>query len=98
MTRMNMKEHVLQGDVEMANELDLCARYSLLRATKAIKKYDYQEANHWVAEYKRCSHELEELMEKKLNAEKEKRQLDQLVKTLQAKGVNIQIIRGIKNA
>ncbi|WP_078430453.1 hypothetical protein [Alkalihalobacterium alkalinitrilicum] len=95
---MNIKEHVLKKDVEMANELDLCARYSLLRASRAIKKSDYQEANHWINEYIKCSQELEELMDRKLNVEREQRQLDQLVKTLQAKGVNIQIIRGIKNA
>ncbi|WP_209121557.1 hypothetical protein [Alkalihalobacillus sp. BA299] len=91
---MNVTQHVLPEDLEMAIKLHHCSIHCLKRAFSELEfNSDYKEAQRWVNDFQKCYRELEELSEKKLQHDKWERQLIKISEDMKMKGIEIQIIR-----
>ena len=86
--------NVLKEDKELATELVQCCDYSLFRARTAMldRSVDVHErleqAEKWVAEFKRCKRDLDKLVRKKEEHDK----LVQLVEVMKERGIDIAIV------
>jgi hypothetical protein len=85
---MNLQNLVLSKDLRLATNLYECCYSCLNRARMEFYRDNLDEAERWVKEFERCKRDLDELIKRK----KEHDQLVQLVETLKARGIDIEII------
>ncbi|BBW97259.1 hypothetical protein ACPVTF_04010 [Geobacillus icigianus] len=85
--------NVLEQDRELAEKIWGCGCLYLDYARVAWVNGQFDEADRWVEEYRRCRRELDELLRRK----REHDQLAELIATLQERGINITAIIGKGN-
>ncbi|WP_339195184.1 hypothetical protein NSU02_08040 [Aeribacillus sp. FSL W8-0870] len=80
--------NVLEQDRELAEKLWGCGCINLDRARVAWVNGQFDEAERWVDEFKRCKSDLDKLVGRK----KEHDRLVQVVRDMQKKGVDLTIV------
>lgn len=85
---MSIHNKVLPKDSKAAKSLVNCCESCLERARMELHLDNLDESERWIKEFQRSKRDLEILLEKKRRYD----QMENLVKDLKGKGVNIELI------